>query len=127
MLHWADGAGQRIAARGGGTKGHWGTPPTGLDGIVSLRRLDAVLEHAWGDMTATVQAGCPVQTLQATLAVEKLGDASMHVAILLTGMDGRERVRARLVLVAMNLHERRAVPIPQTMRERAAAFCANTN
>jgi glycolate oxidase FAD binding subunit len=68
VLHWADGAGQRIAARGGGTKGEWGNPPTGLDGIVSLRRLDAVLEHAWGDMTATVQAGCRVQTLQATLA-----------------------------------------------------------
>jgi glycolate oxidase FAD binding subunit len=68
VLHWADGAGQRIAARGGGTKGEWGNPPTGLDGIVSLRRLDAVLEHAWGDMTATAQAGCRVQTLQAALA-----------------------------------------------------------
>jgi glycolate oxidase FAD binding subunit len=67
-LRWADGAGQRVAARGGGTKGEWGNPPAGLDGIVALRRLDAVLEHAWGDMTATVQAGCRVQTLQATLA-----------------------------------------------------------
>jgi glycolate oxidase FAD binding subunit len=68
VLRWADEAGQRVAPRGGGTKGDWGNPPAALDGIVSLRRLDAVLEHAWGDMTATVQAGCPVQTLQATLA-----------------------------------------------------------
>lgn len=68
VLHWADGAGQRIAPRGAGTKGEWGNPPARLDGIVSLQRLDQVLEHAWGDMTATVQAGCSVEILQATLA-----------------------------------------------------------
>jgi glycolate oxidase FAD binding subunit len=30
--------------------------------------MAAVLEHAWGDMTATVQAGCTIAVLQATLA-----------------------------------------------------------
>src|SRR5207247_9615101 len=30
--------------------------------------LDRVLEHAWGDMTATVEAGCTVARLQHALA-----------------------------------------------------------
>ena len=67
-LRAATDAGARLAPRGGGTKMGWGSSPRALDGIVSLRRLDAVLEHAWGDMTATVQAGCPVNVLQQTLA-----------------------------------------------------------
>jgi glycolate oxidase FAD binding subunit len=68
VLRLADGQGMRVAARGGGTKQEWGNAPRGIDLVLSLRRLDQVLEHAWGDMTATVQAGCTVATLQATLA-----------------------------------------------------------
>src|SRR5690349_1482220 len=68
VLRAATDAGAHLAPRGGGTKMGWGTPPRALDSIVSLRRLDAVLEHAWGDMTVTVQAGCPVNVLQQTLA-----------------------------------------------------------
>jgi glycolate oxidase FAD binding subunit len=68
VLRAATDAGARLAPRGGGTKMGWGTAPRALDGIVSLRRLDVVLEHAWGDMTVTVQAGCPVNVLQQTLA-----------------------------------------------------------
>jgi glycolate oxidase FAD binding subunit len=36
--------------------------------ILSTTRLNQVLEHAWADLTVTVQAGCSVQTLQNTLA-----------------------------------------------------------
>lgn len=68
VLRCASSAGLRVAPRGGGTKLLWGNPPTGLDLLLSLGRIDQVLEHASGDMTATAEAGCPVDRLQATLA-----------------------------------------------------------
>ncbi|MDQ2809235.1 MAG: FAD-binding oxidoreductase [Chloroflexota bacterium] len=68
VLRAATAAGLRIAPRGGGSKLGWGNPPAALDAILSLHRLDRVLEHAWGDMTATVEAGCLVASLQQTLA-----------------------------------------------------------
>jgi glycolate oxidase FAD binding subunit len=39
-----------------------------VDLVLSLARLNRVLEHAWADMTVTVQAGCSVGELQNTLA-----------------------------------------------------------
>lgn len=57
-----------VMPRGGGTKLDWGIPPWGADLVLSTSRLDKVLEHAWGDMTATVQAGCTVARFQRTLA-----------------------------------------------------------
>lgn len=68
VLKTAAEAGLHVLLRGGGTKMEWGNPPRHGDLIVSLRRLDRVVEHAWGDMTATVEAGCTVEHLQATLA-----------------------------------------------------------
>lgn len=57
-----------VLPRGGGTKLDWGNPPWRADLILSTSRLDKPLEHAWGDMTATVQAGCTVAQFQRTLA-----------------------------------------------------------
>lgn len=68
VLVAANRSGLSVIPRGGGTKLHWGNPPRAADLILSLRRLDQVLEHAWGDMTATVEAGCTIATLQQTLA-----------------------------------------------------------
>ena len=51
-----------------GTKLNWGNPPKAADCILSLRRLNHVVEHAWADLTVTVEAGCPVAQLQHTLA-----------------------------------------------------------
>lgn len=68
LLRWSSQHGLRIAPRGGGTKLAWGNPPRGLDLVLATGRLDQVLEHAWGDMTATAQAGCTVAQLQRTLA-----------------------------------------------------------
>src|SRR5689334_20120180 len=64
VLRYAEGAGLHVAPRGGRTKLAWGNRPRGLDLVLSMRRLDQVLEHAWGDMTATVQAGCTVAAFQ---------------------------------------------------------------
>ncbi len=57
-----------VVPRGGGTKLSWGPPPSRIDILLSTARLDRVLAHRHGDLTATVQAG-------ATLAAanEQLG------------------------------------------------------
>jgi glycolate oxidase FAD binding subunit len=68
VLKTATAAGLRVIPRGGATKMEWGNPPRSGDLIISTRRLTRVVEHAWADMTATVEAGCPVQQLQQTLA-----------------------------------------------------------
>lgn len=57
-----------VIPRGGGTKLGWGNPPARADLILSTVRLNRVLEHAWADLTVTVEAGCTMQTLQETLA-----------------------------------------------------------
>jgi glycolate oxidase FAD binding subunit len=57
-----------VIPRGGGTKLEWGRPPRRADFVLSTARLDRVLEHAWADMTATVEAGCTVARLQRALA-----------------------------------------------------------
>ena len=67
-LAWANANGIAVSPRGGGTKLGWGTPPAALDAIISTKRLGRVLEHAWADMTATVEAGCTISELQTTLA-----------------------------------------------------------
>ncbi|MFZ0797889.1 MAG: FAD-binding oxidoreductase [Terriglobales bacterium] len=67
-LKIATGAGLRVIPRGRATKMDWGNPPRAGEAILSTRRLNRVVEHAWGDMTATVEAGCTFQQLQQTLA-----------------------------------------------------------
>lgn len=67
VLRCANDAGLSVAPRGGGTKLGWGNPPRGADLVLSTARLDQILEHAWADMTATVEAGCTVARFQKTL------------------------------------------------------------
>jgi glycolate oxidase FAD binding subunit len=57
-----------VIPRGGGTKLGWGNPPLRADVILLTARLNKMLEHAWADLTVTVEAGCTIQTLQQTLA-----------------------------------------------------------
>jgi len=68
LLRDASRDGLAVLPRGGGTKLDWGRPPRRADLVLSTTRLDRVLEHAWGDMTATVEAGCTVARLQHALA-----------------------------------------------------------
>ena len=67
-LHAAASAGVAVIPRGGGTKLGWGNAPTRADLIISTARMNGILEHAWADMTATVEAGCTVSQLQSALA-----------------------------------------------------------
>lgn len=68
VLRFANEAGLAVIPRGGGTKLEWGNPPRRADLILSLERLNRVEEHAWADLTVTVEAGCTIRNLQQTLA-----------------------------------------------------------
>jgi len=68
VLALANNAGISVIPRGGGTKMDWGNPPKRADLILSNARLNRIVEHAWADLTVTVEAGCTLQFLQAALA-----------------------------------------------------------
>jgi glycolate dehydrogenase FAD-binding subunit len=68
VLQLANEARIAVIPRGGGTKLDWGNAPRRADLVLSTARLNRVIEHAWADMTVTVEAGCTIQTLQETLA-----------------------------------------------------------
>jgi glycolate oxidase FAD binding subunit len=68
VLRLAGERGLAVVPCGGGSKLGWGNRPERADLLLSLRRMDQVLEHAWGDLVATAQAGCSVSALQSRLA-----------------------------------------------------------
>ena len=68
VLKLANTAGLAVIPRGAGTKLEWGNPPARADVILSTARLHRVLEHAWADLTVSVEAGCTIGKLQETLA-----------------------------------------------------------
>jgi len=68
VLRCANQAGLAVIQRGGGTKLDWGNPPRSADVVLSLARMNRVLEHAWADLTVTVEAGCTIAELQRALA-----------------------------------------------------------
>lgn len=67
-LSLANEAGMTVVPRGGATKLNWANPPKKVDLILSTARLNRIVEHAWADLTVTVEAGCTLQSLQKTLA-----------------------------------------------------------
>jgi len=68
-LAWAARQGLSVVIRGGGTKIEWGRRPQSVDVVMSLRRLNRVLEHESGDLTATVEAGTTLGALNQQLSV----------------------------------------------------------
>ncbi len=68
VLRLANAAGLAVIPRGGGTKLEWGNRPERADVVVSMARLNRVIEHAWADLTVSVEAGCTIGKLQETLA-----------------------------------------------------------
>lgn len=68
ILKSANQEGSAVIPRGGGTKLHWGNAPARADVSLSLARMNRVLEHAWADLTVTVEPGCTIAELQRTLA-----------------------------------------------------------
>ena len=58
----------RVRARGGGTKLAWGRPTQPPDIELSTERLDSLVEHNEGDLTAVLQAGVPLARAQEAFA-----------------------------------------------------------
>jgi glycolate oxidase FAD binding subunit len=57
-----------IVIRGAGTKIDWGRPASRIDVMLDMRRLNRVLAHAHGDLTATVEAGATLRDVNDTLS-----------------------------------------------------------
>ena len=68
VMRAAGAEGRRVRIRGGGTKFSWGRPGEPPEIEVSTERLDRVIEHNEGDLTAVFQAGVPLARAQETLA-----------------------------------------------------------
>jgi glycolate oxidase FAD binding subunit len=60
--------GGALVVRGLGAHLDHGAPPERVDVVVALDRLARVVDHQFGDMTVTVEPGCPLPALAATLA-----------------------------------------------------------
>ncbi len=68
LMKLASREGLKVAPRGGGTKMWLGNPPTELDLVVGVARMNEVIEHVPGDQVVKVQAGIRLQDLQERLA-----------------------------------------------------------
>jgi glycolate oxidase FAD binding subunit len=61
-------SGDALVASGLGAHLDVGAPPRRLEVLVRLARLDRIVDHQAGDMTVTVEAGCPLSVLQDRLS-----------------------------------------------------------
>ncbi len=68
LLRAADDLALAVVFRGTGSRLHWGNPPARCDLVVETTGLDEVVEHAAGDLVATVQAGVRLDKLAEVLA-----------------------------------------------------------
>jgi glycolate oxidase FAD binding subunit len=66
VLRFANANGLTVMPSGGGTKLGWGNPVV-ADIELSMKRICELREHAWQDMTCTVEAGCSWAAMQAEL------------------------------------------------------------
>jgi glycolate oxidase FAD binding subunit len=69
VLEWASQQRRTVVIRGAGTRMGWGRIPSDVDVLLSTRGLNRIIAHAHGDLTATVEAGVPLATLNEALAV----------------------------------------------------------
>ena len=101
VLRYCNSAGLTIIPRGGGTQLGLGNRLSKADFVLSLERLNRVIEHAWGDMTVTVEAGCTIDKLQGVLREhgQQLGADPMQPeratvgGVLATAESGTLRIR----------------------------------
>jgi glycolate oxidase FAD binding subunit len=68
-LRRASDARQSIVIRGADTKSGWGRPASRVETILDMRRMNRILAHEHGDMTATVEAGASLREVNNALAL----------------------------------------------------------
>jgi glycolate oxidase FAD binding subunit len=99
VLRAAAATGLIVVPRGRGTKMTWGRPPERVDLVLDLGRMDAVVDHAAGDLIVEAQAGAPLAAVQETVAGagqrfaldDPIGNSSVGGA-LATNLSGPGRV-----------------------------------
>jgi len=91
---------QITVLRGGGTKLGWGRPPAPIDLVVSTAKLNTLLIHRHGDMTATAHAGVSLAQFNRELArhgqwlpIDSAFDAATIGGIVATNDSGPVRHR----------------------------------
>jgi glycolate oxidase FAD binding subunit len=91
---------QITVLRGGGTKLGWGRPPAAIDLVVSTAKLNTLLVHRHGDMTATAHAGLTLAQLNRELArhgqwlpIDSAFDAATIGGVVATNDSGPVRQR----------------------------------
>ena len=91
---------QNTVLRGGGTKLGWGRTPSAIDLVVSTARLNTLLVHRHGDMTATAHAGLTLAQFNRELAqhgqwlpIDSAFDAATIGGIVATNDSGPVRHR----------------------------------
>ena len=67
IMGWASRDKLSVFVRGSGTKLGWGPTPRPIDLLMSTARLSAVVAHRHGDLTATIQAGATLASVNRTL------------------------------------------------------------
>lgn len=99
-LHSASRDKQSTVLRGGGSKLGWGRIPASIDRIVSTAKLNTLLVHRHGDMTATAHAGLPLAQLNRELSrhgqwlpIDSAFDAATIGGVVATNDSGPSRHR----------------------------------
>ena len=67
-LRRASEARQSIVIRGADTKRGWGRPGSRVDAVLDMRRMNRILAHEHGDLTATIEAGASLREVNQALA-----------------------------------------------------------
>jgi glycolate dehydrogenase FAD-binding subunit len=68
-LKQASDARQSLIIRGGGSKEGYGRTPSRIDVILDMQRLNHIVAHEHGDMTATIEAGASLRHVNVALAL----------------------------------------------------------
>src|SRR5262245_57709445 len=99
-LRAASGDKQITVLRGGGTKLGWGRIPTAIDLVIGTAKLNTLLVHRHGDMTATAHAGVTLAQFNRELAqhgqwlpIDSTFDAATIGGIVATNDSGPVRHR----------------------------------
>jgi len=115
LLRAATELGLAVIPRGTGSRLGWGYPPERADLVIDTGRLDHVVEHAAGDLVATVQAGLRLDVLAGVLGAAgqrlaldppPLGTPGTVGGVLATGAAGPLRLRygtARDLLIGITV------------------------
>ena len=101
VLRYANGAGLAVIPRGGGSQLALGNPPRRADIILSMARMNQLVEHAPHDLTVSAQAGMRLADLQRTLGGARqwlandalLDSAATLGGLIATNASGSRRLR----------------------------------